>query len=76
MQFRTATPTNHHPPAQGRLRLTEAQINDIDIKLSSLCAYTEQTGGEARLTIVVKRGKVRFVEMTTSEQVSPAWEGR
>jgi len=65
-------PTNGYRPAKGLLRLTWPQIETIDAKLSSLCAYTQDSGGQAELKIIVKSGKIRFVEMTTSEELSPA----
>jgi len=59
-------------PAQGLLRLTWPQVEQIDAKISSLCAYTEETQGEARLVIVIKKGKVRFIESVASEEFAPA----
>jgi hypothetical protein len=64
-------PANGFKPAKGLLRLTWPQVELIDAKISSLCAFTEQTGGEARLVVVIKRGIPRFVEMTHSEELSP-----
>lgn len=56
-----------HRPAKGLLRLTWPQVEILDAKISSLCALTEQTHGEAKLVIVIKNGIPRFVEMQTSE---------
>lgn len=64
-------PTNGHRPAKGLLRLTWPQVEMIDAKISSLCGFTEEGGGEARLVVVIKKGKVRFVEMVLSEELSP-----
>ena len=58
-------------PAKGLLRLTWPQVETIDAKLSSLCAYTEAGGSQAELKIIVRNGKIRFVEMTISEELSP-----
>ena len=62
---------NNYQPARGLLRLTWPQIELIDAKVSSLCAFTEENGGEARLVIVIKKGKVRFVETVESEELRP-----
>lgn len=67
---------NGYRPAKGLLRLTWPQVETIDAKLSSLCAYTEQTGSQAELKIVVKNGKIRFVEMTISEELNPTRNDR
>jgi hypothetical protein len=66
------TTTNGYRPAKGLLRLTWPQIETIDAKISSLCAFTEESSGEAELVIKIKKGKVRFVEMRLSEELSPA----
>jgi len=62
---------DYQPPAKGLLRLTWPQIEMIDAKVSSLCGFTEENGGEARLVIVIKQGKVRFIETVSSEQLLP-----
>lgn len=55
------------PPAKGLTRLWWSLIEDLDAKISSLCALTEASGGEARLVVVIKAGKIRFIEQTISE---------
>lgn len=58
-------------PAPGLLRLTRHQVEAIDAKVSSLCALTEQNGGEARVVIIIRKGVARFVEMSLSEELTP-----
>lgn len=58
---------NAPPPAKGLTRLWWSLIEDLDAKISSLCALTEASGGEARLVVVIKAGKIRFIEQTVSE---------
>jgi hypothetical protein len=55
---------NGYRPAKGLLRLTWPQVEQIDAMVSSLCALTEQNGegDEARLVLVVKRGKLKYAE--------------
>lgn len=58
--------------AKGLTKLTWSQIEKIDLKVSSLCALTSQTeNSEARLVLVIRRGKLRFAEMRVSEELSP-----
>jgi hypothetical protein len=58
------------PPAKGLTCLTWPQVEQIDAKLASLCSFTKN-GSEARLVVIVKNGKIRFIEETTSEVLSP-----
>ncbi|MCB0190616.1 MAG: hypothetical protein KDJ65_01585 [Anaerolineae bacterium] len=55
------------PPAKGLTRLWWSLIEDLDAKASSLCSLTEASKGEARLVIVIKNGKIRFIEQVISE---------
>ena len=64
------------PAAQGLKRLTWAQVELIDAKISSLCAFTEDGQVEAHLVIRIRRGRVDFVEMTTSERLAPGRQRR
>jgi hypothetical protein len=58
------TTTRDHRPAQGLLRLTWPQVEEIRRLYSLLCAFLAENGqAEARLSIIVKRGKVRFAEL-------------
>ncbi len=45
------------PPAPGLMQLTWTQVLELDAKIRSLCAYSEQTGEEVQLPIVIRNGK-------------------
>jgi hypothetical protein len=62
---------DRYTPYRGLLRLAWWQILAIDAKLSSLCSYTEENGGEARLVIIVKKGKIRHIERVLSDELTP-----
>ncbi len=63
---------NGFRPAKGLMRLTWPQIEKIDAVVSSLCGWTEETGGEAKVTLIIKKGKLRFVERPVlSEELFP-----
>lgn len=56
--------TRFYQPAEGFLRLSRSQIGEIRRLYGLLHAFlAEQPEAEARLIIVVKRGKVRFGEV-------------
>jgi hypothetical protein len=57
-------------PAKGLRVLTWPQIERIDEIISKLCQQT-QNGNQARLTIIVKNGKLRFAEKTLSMELRP-----
>ncbi len=61
----------NYQPAKGLVRLTWPQVEAIDARVSQLCVLTEQSQGEARVVLVIRRGQVRFVEQTTSEELTP-----
>ena len=57
----------HYRPGNGLLRLTWPQIEAIQAKYARLWVFvSEQGDAEARLILVVKKGKVRFVELESS----------
>lgn len=59
-----------YQPAPGLQSLTWPQIETIDQYAADLCR--QSTGrGDARLTIVFKNGKPRFIERSTSEELHP-----
>lgn len=63
--------SNGYRPAKGLLRLTWPQIEQIDAMVSSLCGLTEG-GGEARVTLIIKNGRLRFAERPVlSEELRP-----
>lgn len=67
--------SNGYRPAKGLLRLTWAQVQEIDALVSSLCALTEHDGSEAEMTLVVKAGKLRFARRPVlSQELKPARE--
>lgn len=47
--------TPRHPPAKGLQILTWQQVEELDARISSLCAYAEQTGEELMLPLYVSR---------------------
>jgi hypothetical protein len=56
--------TRYYQPADGFLRLSRTQIGEIRRLYGLLSGFlAEQPEAEARLIIVVKRGKVRFGEV-------------
>lgn len=59
--------------AQGLRVLTWPQIERIDEIISELCERTKD-GSLARLTLIVKNGKLRFAEKTHSIELKPARE--
>ncbi len=44
-------------PAAGLLQLTWAQVEELDAKIASLCAYTEASGEEIHLPLIIRNGK-------------------
>jgi hypothetical protein len=59
--------TNGYEPASGYLRLTDQQIKSIQAKYAHLWHFvSEQGDAEARLVLIVKQGKLRFVELEFS----------
>lgn len=60
------------PPARGLQQLTWAQVETLDAKVRSLCAYTEQVGVEVILPIVIRNGRpVQVGEPLLLEKFSP-----
>lgn len=58
-------------PARGLRRLTWPQVERIDALISSLCKLTYD-GGEARIVLVIRNGKLRFAERPVlSEELRP-----
>lgn len=45
------------PPARGLTQLTWKQVEELDAKIRSLCAYSEMTGEEIHLPIIIRNGK-------------------
>jgi hypothetical protein len=65
------TSANGHLPAEGKKALPWETVKDIDAKLCSLCAFTSETGGEARLVLVITwLGEIQM-KMILSEELSP-----
>jgi len=65
------TSANGHLPAEGKKALPWETVKDIDAKLCSLCVFTSETGGEARLALVITwLGKIEM-KMILSEELSP-----
>lgn len=64
------TDSKMYQPAQGLRVLTWPQIERIDEIISELCEQT-QDGNQARLTIIIKNGKLRFAEKTLSMALRP-----
>lgn len=62
-------------PAQGLQMLTWPQIEQLDTALAILCRRTETSKGDARLTLVIKNGKPRFIEQSSSEEFCPTRAG-
>jgi hypothetical protein len=44
-------------PMPGLTQLTTRQVMDLDAKIRSLCVYTETTGEEVILPIIIRGGK-------------------
>ncbi|MCK6629366.1 MAG: hypothetical protein L6R45_29840 [Anaerolineae bacterium] len=59
-------------PMPGLSQLTTRQVIDLDAKIRSLCVYTEATGDEVYLPIVIRAGKpVRIGKPILLEKFSP-----
>lgn len=59
-------------PQQGRGYLSDAWMLEIDAKISSLCAFTEQVQGEARLILQIGPPDRLEMRMVLSQKLSPA----
>jgi hypothetical protein len=44
-------------PAEGFTQLTMRQLLELDAKIRSLCVYSEATGEEIHLPIIIRSGK-------------------
>lgn len=59
-------------PMPGLTQLTTRQVMDLDAKIRSLCVYTEQTGDEVHLSIIIRAGKpVKIGNPMLLEKFSP-----
>lgn len=59
-------------PAPGLTQLTTRQVVDLDAKIRSLCAYSEATGEEIHLPIIIRNGKpVKIGQPMLMERFSP-----
>lgn len=59
-------------PATGLSRLTWAQVEKLDAVVKAMCELTARDDSEARVVLVVKRGRLRFVERPmVSEELRP-----
>ncbi len=56
-------------PAKNLSFLTWPQLELIDRLVGEMCQLSQ--AGEARLTVVFKNGKPRFIERSTSEELKP-----
>ncbi|MCB0207730.1 MAG: hypothetical protein KDJ52_00280 [Anaerolineae bacterium] len=62
------------PPAKGLTKLTWRQVEELDAKISSLCAHTQslKNDEEVHLPIVIRNGKpVRIGQPMLMEKFSP-----
>jgi hypothetical protein len=60
------------PPAKGLTQLTWAQVEELDAKIRSLCVYTEATGQEIHLPIIIRNGKpIKIGEPMSIKKFSP-----
>lgn len=59
-------------PMKGLTQLTTRQVMDLDAKIRSLCAYSEATGEEIHLPIIIRNGKpVKIGQPMLMEKFSP-----
>lgn len=59
-------------PAPGLTQLTTRQVMDLDAKIRSLCVYTEATGDEVHLSIIIRAGKpIKIGNPMLLEKFSP-----
>lgn len=66
------TSANGKLPTEGKKALPWEKIIEIDARLCSLCAFTAETGGEARLILTITwLGEIKMT-MILSEELSPA----
>lgn len=62
-------PAKYYQPAPGFLRLSLSQITELRRLHGLMAAFlAEHAGAEARLVLIVKRGKLRFAEIELPAQ--------